>query len=119
MFLRFLRLGARSTFVGSLLGALILIPVYGTGEETGVATDQFNTITLAKVEAGSSRLWASITCWCIFIAFILRDLWIEWNEYADRRRKYLAKGDTDAKPDFCYTCMIENVPKKLQSNAEL
>jgi len=119
MFLRFLRLGARSTFVGSLLGALILIPVYGTGEETGVATDQFNTITLAKVEAGSSRLWATIICWCIFIAFILRDLWIEWNEYADRRRNFLAKGDTDTEPDFRYTCMIENVPKKLQSNAEL
>ena len=49
MFLRFLRLGARICAIGSLL-ACVLIPAYATADERGAPTEQFNQLTLARVE---------------------------------------------------------------------
>lgn len=77
MFLRFLRLGARMATVGTLC-SLILIPTYATGGAQGEATMEFNSLTLAKVEQGSHRMWATVVFWWIFVAFVLRDFWMEW-----------------------------------------
>lgn len=77
MFLRFLRLGARMAAVGTLC-SLVLIPIYATGNAEGEATLEFNSLTLARVEQGSNRMWASVLCWCIFVAFVLHEFWVEW-----------------------------------------
>lgn len=77
MFLRFLRLGARMAGVGTLC-SLVLLPIYATGNAEGESTMEFNSLTLARVEAGSNRMWATVTAWCIFVAFILHEFWSEW-----------------------------------------
>mmetsp|Transcript_53640 Transcript_53640/g.154636 ORF Transcript_53640/g.154636 Transcript_53640/m.154636 type:complete len:89 (+) Transcript_53640:458-724(+) len=77
MFLRFLRLGARIAGVGTL-GSLLLIPIYATGKASGKSTLEFNSLTLARVETGSHRMCATTVAWCIFIVFVLYELWNEW-----------------------------------------
>jgi calcium permeable stress-gated cation channel len=77
MFLRFLRLGARMAGMGTLC-SLVLLPIYATGNAEGESTMEFNSLTLARVEAGSNRMWATVTAWCIFVAFILHEFWSEW-----------------------------------------
>ena len=91
MFLRFLRLGARICLVGSAL-ACVLIPVYATGEARGEKTEQFNQLTLARVEAQSDRLWAPLIAWYIFVAFCIREMLLEWSLYTKNRNDFMARG---------------------------
>jgi hypothetical protein len=118
MFLRFLRLSARLTLVGTIL-SFILVPVYATGEATGNDTEAFNQLTLARVGQGSNRLWVTLACWYIFIAFLLREIWNEWRQYGKYRYDFLAKGDIDSPPEFRYSVRVENIPPELRSNAKL
>ena len=118
MFLRFLRIGARMTFIGTLL-SMILIPVYATGEGRGVETESFNMLTLARVGPGSDRLWATLLCEWLFVAFILRSLWCEWELYAKHRYHFLAHGDVDTPDEFRYACRVEHLPRRLRSNRTL
>jgi hypothetical protein len=119
MFLRFLRLGFRLSLVGTLLGCIILMPVYATGEETGNDTQQFNTITLAHVTPNSPRLWAAALCWALFVYFVIYELYTEWTLYAPKRYDFLAYGDSDTERDYRYAVVIENLPKELRSNHTL
>lgn len=118
MFIRFLRLAARMTLFGTFL-AIILIPVYATGEASGPATEAFNQLTLARVGEGSHRLWATLVCWWSFVAFILFGLWNEWKLYSKHRYSFLAMGDVDTPPDFRYAVRVENIPADLRSNQAL
>ena len=118
MFLRFLRLAARMTLLGTVL-AIVLIPVYATGEARGESTESFNLLTLARVGLGSNRLWATVVCWWNFVFFILIELWDEWQTYSKHRYEFLANGDVDTPPDFRYAVRVENIPSELQSNQAL
>eukprot|EP00545_Synedropsis_sp_CCMP1620_P004793 CAMPEP_0119012876 /NCGR_PEP_ID=MMETSP1176-20130426/7672_1 /TAXON_ID=265551 /ORGANISM="Synedropsis recta cf, Strain CCMP1620" /LENGTH=828 /DNA_ID=CAMNT_0006965913 /DNA_START=192 /DNA_END=2678 /DNA_ORIENTATION=- len=118
MFIRFLRLAARMTLVGAFL-SIFLIPVYATGEARGESTEAFNQLTLNRVESGSNRLWVTVVCWWIFIAFILTELWNEWKAYAKHRYEFLAKGDMDTAKDYRYVIRVENIPADKQSNHAL
>ena len=77
MFLRFLRMGARMAGFGTIC-SLVLIPVYATGKAEGDPTLEFNSLTLARVEQGSNRMWATAFIWWIFVAFVLYEFWMEW-----------------------------------------
>lgn len=119
MFLRFLRLGFRLALCGTLLGCIILIPVYATGENTGNETEQFNSLTLAHVEPNSPRLWAAALCWYLFVLFLIHELLVEWTLYAPKRYDFLAYGDVDTERDYRYAVVIENLPKECRSNRTL
>jgi hypothetical protein len=118
MFLRFLRLGARVCTLGTVL-SLVLIPVYATGEARGDATLEFNKLTLARVDQGSDRIWASLVAWYIFIAFILFEFWNEWKLYFKNRSFFLARGDIDLPKAFRYAIRVEQVPEKYRSDKAL
>jgi hypothetical protein len=118
MFLRLFRLGARMTALGTAL-SIILIPVYATGEARGDATEKFNLLTLARVEADSPRIWAALIAWWIFVAFILRDFWMEWKLYALNRYAFLAHGDVDMPKDYRYAVKVEQVPEGMRSDDAL
>lgn len=115
MFLRFLRLGARLSFVGTLM-SVVLIPVYATGEAEGLETEEFNSLTLAKVEAGSGRLWVTAFLWTAMVVVALREIYQEWLDYAPLRYEFLAHGDPDTDKRYRYSCRVEHLPAKLQSN---
>jgi hypothetical protein len=118
MFLRFLRLGARVCFVGTVL-SLVLIPVYATGESRGDATIKFNQLTLARVDQGSDRIWAALIAWYIFVAFILYEFWHEWKLYFKNRSFFLARGDVDLPKDFRYAIRVEQIPEVYRSDMAL
>jgi hypothetical protein len=118
MFLRVLRLGARMAGAGTLC-ALLLIPVYATGDAEGDATLEFNSLTLAKVEQGSERMWATVVCWWIFVGFVLHEFWTEWTLFSKNRYDFLAKGDPDTPKDFRYAIRVEQLPANLRSSAAL
>lgn len=97
MYLRMLQLGMRICAFGSLL-ACALIPIYATGDNSGASTEQFNMLTLAKVEKGSSwRLYVTVGSFWLFCFFILKLFWNEWKLYYKNRMAFLANGDVDAK----------------------
>lgn len=109
MYLRFLRLGARICGFGSLLSTL-LIPIYATGAARGLSTVQFNLLTLARVESGSTwRVWVTVFSWWIFIAFVLREFWNEWALYYKNRSHFAARGDEDMPKECRYTVRCEQV----------
>lgn len=110
MFLRFLRLGMRVSLVGSILGIIVLIPIYVTGNATGPQTQEFSSITLAHVEQGSPRLWASAVCWTLFILFVLREIYTEWQAYKPKRYDFMANGNVDTANDYRYAVMVEHIP---------
>ena len=118
MFLRFLRLGARVTLLGTFW-SLLLIPLYATGDERGDDTIQFNKWTLARVEANSPRMYATVIVWYSLVAFILREFWTEWRLYAKNRYAFLAHGDVDMPKDYRYAVRVEQVPTKLRSDQAL
>jgi hypothetical protein len=119
MFIRFLRFGFRLALLGTLMGCLILMPVYATGEQNGTETEQFNYITLAHVAENSPRLWAAALCWAIFVLFAMHELYKEWTLYAPKRYDFLAYGDVDTERDYRYAVVVENVPTELRSNQSL
>ena len=77
MFLRFLRLAARMAGMGTLC-SLVLIPTYATGNAEGDSTLEFNSLTLARVDQGNERMWATVLLWWVFVAFLLHEFWTEW-----------------------------------------
>ncbi len=119
MYLRFLRLGFRVTSFGAFLGCGLLIFIYMTGHATGPSTEEFNSVTMGNLEKGSNRLWAPAISWILFVVVVLREIWLEWEHYAERRIEFLAKGDVDTAPDFRYAVLVENIPKTLRSNEAL
>ena len=118
MFLRFLRLGARICYVGSLL-ACVLIPVYATGEARGKDTEQFNQLTLARVEEESHRLWGTLLSWYIFVGFCIHEFLVEWKLYAKNRYDFLARGDPDIPVEYRYAVRVEEIPFDLRSEEKL
>lgn len=118
MFLRFLKLSTKICLLGSAF-ACLLIPLYGTGEERGLATVEFNQITLARIEENSSRLWATIFVWWMFIAYVLYLIVDEWKQFQTHRYDFLAKGDVDTPQAFRYAVKVEQIPQEYQSDDKL
>lgn len=118
MFIRFLRLGFCISLMG-LAFAIILIPVYATGEATGADTEQFTSITLAHVKQGSSRLWAAALSFAVFSLFALYSVYKEWTLYAPLRYSFMARGNVDTDRDYRYAVMVQSLPCRLRSNYAL
>jgi hypothetical protein len=60
------------TFVETVL-SVILLPIYSKGLACDDDTVEFNKITLARVEEGSARMWATFFAWYAFVSFFLYD----------------------------------------------
>lgn len=109
MYLRLLRLGARISGLGTFM-ALFLVPIYSTGKARGKATEQFNLLTLARVEQGSSwRLYIAILAWWLFCAAVLREFWKEWELFYKNRTDFAARGDADTPLHARYAIRVEQV----------
>lgn len=118
MFLRFLRMGARICAVGALL-ACVLIPTYATADERGAPTDQFNQLTLARVEKDSPRLWGALIAWYIFCFFCIKEFLDEWKLYSKLRYDFLARGDPEIPVEYRYAVRVEQIPVALRSQDAL
>eukprot|EP00980_Cylindrotheca_fusiformis_P025793 scaffold14624_cov100-Cylindrotheca_fusiformis.AAC.1 len=118
MYLRFLAVGARIAAMG-IFFSVFLIPIYATGENRGDSTIQFNLLTLARVEQGSNRMWATLVFWWLFVAIVLREFWNEWNVFAEHRQEFMAHGDPDGNKDSRYAIRVESLPQTNQTDRTL
>lgn len=122
MYLRFLRLGARISGFGTFL-SVILIPIYATGSENTAASQQFNQLTMARLDPNDSgdlhRTWATLVCWWLFIGFILREFLSEWRNFSVHRAAFLGHGDPDINPMYRYAVLLEQVPYHMRNRSSL
>jgi calcium permeable stress-gated cation channel len=89
---------------------LVLLPVYATGNASGPETEQFNLLTIARVEQGSTwRLYVSVIVWYMFCMFILYQFWIEWALYYKHRSVFSSQGDMDMSVEYRYSVRVEQV----------
>jgi hypothetical protein len=116
-----LSMGTRITGGATFL-SLILLPIYATGNERGITTEEFNLLTIARVESdGSSwRLYVTVVVWYIFILGILHEFWYEWKMYYTHRTVFDATGDLDMPLEYRYTVRLEQIPNNInQSDTQL
>lgn len=120
MFLRLFHVGTRVTGWGTFL-SLVLLPIYATGSATGIATEQFNLLTIARVESGGSswRLYVTVAVWYAFIGVVLREFWNEWQMFYVNRTTFDATGDMDMPIEYRYTVRIEKVPSDTNTDKQL
>ena len=103
--IRFLRFCFDITFYPFILACIVLFPTYAynnfQGEiESGenmvkTQTDGYFLLTINRLEPTSKKLWI---CWgysILYLLFILRRVWIEWETFLPLRFDFLANGDVE------------------------
>lgn len=121
MFIRFLKLCIKFSFMVTFLGVVILVPVYASG----TMADELNVwgrYTLAKVksEDTAQRLWAPVVLMYLYAAIFCHWFKEEYKHFLTRRAEYFMQGGSPDTPDQTYyTVMVENVPAELRSSEAL
>jgi hypothetical protein len=118
VFLRYLRMCSMIGGICSIVGGLVLIPVYFTapGEE-GVSNVAL--YSMANIHAGGERLWASFAAAYAFTLVFLYLIYKEYENFASARLKVLTDGDVGIPPQVGYAVIVENIPKEYRSSGKL
>lgn len=156
--IRFLRFCFDVTFYPFLMSLLVLIPTYYVDQYDGIEEDDdlfveiqtggYFRFTMNRLPPSSDKIWVSFGFSVIFILFILRRLWVEWETFVALRFDFMANGD--AKNDrvadkigggssfksrsvvsmeeslvdkniqqFRNSCLVEYIPESHRRDAEL
>ncbi|KAL7522570.1 hypothetical protein ACHAWX_007265 [Stephanocyclus meneghinianus] len=107
LLIRFARFGFDVCFYPFLFACVTVIPVYITcvprslfqaanGEIMASATiliDGFFSLTINRIEPGSSKMYWIIVFTFFLYFFVLRRLWLEWEIFIKLRHRFLSNGD--------------------------
>ena len=102
--IRFLRFCFDVTFLPFVAACIILFPSYHSNSFQGdiqseqgttvkTQTDGYFAWTINRLEPRSEKLWI---CWgftVLYLSFVLRRLWMEWETFLPLRFDFLANGD--------------------------
>jgi hypothetical protein len=104
--------------------SVVLIPLYATNDcQPNCGAHGYFRITVANLENGSPRYWATFACALAYFTFVLYRLRIEWETFFALRNDFLVNGDgsirEDALTQFRHTVMVEHIPKTHRSQREL
>jgi hypothetical protein len=114
---RFVRMCFIASSYCSVLAAICLLPIYFTAyEHTAVG---INLYSMAHVENGSRRLFASVFFMWAFVCIFLYHLHKEYENFAYRRRNFFENGDPRLPVQMQYTVLIENVPPDYRTSPKL
>jgi len=101
--IRFLRFCFDVTFYPFLMSLLVLIPTYYVDQYDGIQEDDdlfieiqtggYFRFTMNRLPPSSDKIWVSFGYSVIFILFILRRLWVEWETFVALRFDFMANGD--------------------------
>ncbi|CAJ1963440.1 unnamed protein product [Cylindrotheca closterium] len=116
MYLRFLLLGTRVAAIGVFF-SMVLVPLYATGNNRGAWTTEFNLFTLARVEQGSNKLWATVAFWWLFISYILLQLWREWKTFQGLKFRGTIQWDPDSTREARYAVRVELSDRSSSSSS--
>ncbi|CAM9090535.1 unnamed protein product, partial [Ectocarpus fasciculatus] len=118
VFYRFLRLGFRTFGICAIGALIVLFPVYATARGSeGVAG--LNKYSMANLESGGDRLWASCIATYIFTAIFLYMMHREYEHFVGVRKQFLKSGDVDISEQKNFSVMVENTPVSHRSSEKL
>jgi hypothetical protein len=156
--IRFLRFCFDVTFYPFLMSLLVLIPTYYVDQYDGIEEDDdlfveiqtggYFRFTMNRLPPSSDKIWVSFGFSVIFILFILRRLWVEWETFVALRFDFMANGDAKNDRDadkigggssfksrsvvsmeeslvdkniqqFRNSCLVEYIPESHRRDAEL
>jgi len=131
--LRFLKFGFDVSFYSSLVGCIMLVPMYAvdfydggaTKGGSGVATVGYYEITMNKLEPESHKYWVVWVYAIGFFVFVLWRLYIEWEIFIVLRFDFLAANkcfvgmDEVKMEQYRNSCLVEHIPPHLRSDCEL
>eukprot|EP00177_Eucheuma_denticulatum_P005164 GFKZ01009404.1.p1 GENE.GFKZ01009404.1~~GFKZ01009404.1.p1 ORF type:complete len:758 (+),score=103.78 GFKZ01009404.1:307-2580(+) len=114
MYLRYLKTSFRMFAVLSLVAAAVLMPVYGTGNvKNDVNADEEDqirgllVISLANVESGSARLWATTIMEFVVAIVVTFFMWGDFRKYAEFRRQHVLSENPAN-----YALVVFDIPKE-------
>jgi hypothetical protein len=119
MLLRFISLCFKLCFFMSVLGLVVLVPVYGKGEQGFGGWQKFTMANIQSKDAATEPLWLPAIfsyIYLLYAAYLFHD---EYEHFVLKRLEFLIQGDPDTMPQTHYTVMIENVPPSLRSKTAL
>ncbi|GAB5353223.1 hypothetical protein AAMO2058_000019100 [Amorphochlora amoebiformis] len=112
VYLRFVRMCVTATFILTILSLLLLVPVFGTGENelTGI-----ESISLSNVNQKSDRLWAPAILMWIFTGIVCWLVHVNYLQVQQMRFKAMRTGGKIAH----YTVMITQIPDHFDTEAKI
>ncbi|KAJ2162875.1 phosphate metabolism protein 7 [Coemansia sp. RSA 552] len=112
MFLRYMRSMFIIFLVLSFLSLVTILPVNLTG--TGGATEM-SKLTIANVSSESTKLWVHIVFFCLFVAWVMRNIFVELQVYTRLRIWWLTNPEHTSKVGSS-TIMVTPLPKPLSES---
>ena len=123
MFLRVQLLCFKSTLFFTIMGLIILVPIYATSsggvEYWGKYTIANIPISTKDYHSTSGRLWTCTIMMYVYSFFVCRLLYYEYKVYFEKRIHFMINGDPELPKQSNYTIMLENVPLSLRSVPKL
>lgn len=116
-FLRFIRMNVRICAVTMVWFFIILVPLYGTGNEDN-AHGWYN-FSAKNVPKHSWRMWIPCILLYLFSGFIVFVIKQEYRHFLEVRQDFLARGSAHVNPQHHYSIMLENIPYELRSDRAL
>lgn len=124
LLIRFARLGFDVTYYPFLISCIAVLPVYYTAAKDS-SRNNYLSNTINSIENGSRLIWVVLVFSCLFIFFVLRRLWVEWEVFIQLRHDYLARGtrsfyhNNSIKRKYQRTCIVECVPDECRTDVAL
>ena len=124
LLIRFARLGFDVTYYPFLVACVAVLPVYYTAAN-GSPRNNYLSNTINSLENGSQLIWVVMVFSCVFIFYVLRRLWIEWEVFIQLRHNFLACGtrafydNNSIQRKYQRTCIVECVPNECRTDAAL
>lgn len=123
MFLRVQLLCFKSTLFFTIMGMIILVPLYATSNG---GVHYWGQYTIANIPLStnanyseSGRLWATTIMMYVYSFFVCRLLYYEYKVFFEKRIHFMINGDPETPKQANYTVMLENVPISLRSVPKL
>jgi Late exocytosis, associated with Golgi transport/Cytosolic domain of 10TM putative phosphate transporter len=117
-FLRFIRRNVRICAVTMVWFFLILVPLYGTGNEDNV-TGWYKYSAKNVPKHGGWKMWIACVFMYLFSGFIVFVIKQEYRHFLEVRQDFLARGSAHVNPQHHYSIQIENIPYELRSERAL
>lgn len=118
MLLRVIKLCIRISLFASVVGCIVLLPVYASGD---AGNSGFNRLTLNNLDADSqlSTFWipAFVNFFCTLHIFYLLDN--EYHRYTQWHLQFMSSNDSEAQHQAACTVLVEGIPIELRSNVAL
>jgi len=114
LFLRFVRMGFKWLSLAAALSLAIILPINATAGDSSSSSNLdpklvsgINSLTMAKIENGSSRLWAHLVVYVACSAWLMALLWGLWAEFEVYSGEWFASDISAAEQ---HAVLVTNVP---------